>query len=130
MSDSELELIRRKKLMEMKKRLEKGVDATKSKDEQKNDENKVLRRFLIGRGWEVLEAARFQHPQAAKGIEKTLVKLISEGKIRNKISGQELYGLFHRLGLRVRLKTRIRVLEHGKLKDFEEKIKERISEWG
>ena len=56
-----------------------------------------------------------------------LVKLIIEGKIRNKISGEELYGLFRRLGIRVRLKTRIKILEHGELKSLEDKIREQTS---
>ena len=60
-----------------------------------------------------------------KRIENVLVQLISEGKIREKISGEELYSFFHQLGLRVELKTRIRFMEHGKLKSLKEKMKEK-----
>ena len=125
MSDQELESIRRKKLLKLKKRLEKKVEAAKGEEEQEVDPREVLNRFLIGRACEVLEAARLQYPQAAKGVEKALVKLILEGRVKEKITGEELYGLFHRLGFRVHLKTRIRIFEHGRLRSLEDKIKER-----
>lgn len=128
MSDLEFERIRRKKLLEIKKRLEEKAKTEKGRDEQKPSPGDVLNRFLVGRAWEVLQAARLQHPRAASQVENALIKLIQTRKIRGKITGEELFGLFYRLGFRVRLKTRIRVLEHGKLKSLEEKIKERTSE--
>jgi DNA-binding TFAR19-related protein (PDSD5 family) len=54
-----------------------------------------------------------------------LVQLILEGKVEEKISGEELYSFFHQLGLRVELKTRIQFMEHGKLRSLEEKMKEK-----
>ncbi len=87
-----------------------------------------MNRFFVDRAWEVLNAAKAQYPQAAEYVEKTLVKLISEGKLRTQISGEELYGLFLRLGYRVRLQTKISVLEHGKVKSLEDKIKEETSQ--
>jgi len=124
-------MIRRKKLLELKKQLEKKAKAkTTNKEKQKVSPREILNRFLVGRAWEVLEAARLQYPQAASVVEKALVKLIVDGRIKSKITGEELYGLFHRLGFRVRLKTRIRILEHGKLKSLEDKIKESTLEGG
>jgi len=127
MSDLELELLRRKKLSKMKKHLEKKAESERDKGNQKIEPVNVLNRFLVGRAWEVLEAARLQYPQAAKEVERILVRLILDGKIRDKITGEELYALFHRFGFSVRLKTQIRVLEHGELKSLEEKMKERTS---
>jgi len=127
MSDLEIELIRRKKLLELKKRLEKKAETERNTEEQKTEPKDVLNRYLIGRAREVLEAARLQYPEAAKEVEKALVKLVQGGRIKDKITGEELYGLFRRLGFDVRLKTHIRVLEHGKLKSLEEKIKEETS---
>ncbi|KYH42502.1 MAG: hypothetical protein AYL33_002320 [Candidatus Bathyarchaeota archaeon B63] len=125
MSDRELEALRQKKLMELKRLIQKRE---KEKTEEKRvDAQQILDRFLVGRAWEVLNAARAQYPQAARYVENALVKLITEGRIRKRISGEELYGLFRRLGVRVRLKTRIKILEHGKLKSLEEKIREQTS---
>jgi len=125
MSDLEFELIKRRKLLEMKKRLEKKPETGKNEDSQKIQPKDLLARFFIGRAWEVFNAARLQYPQAAEEVEKTLVKLIAEGRIKSKITGEELYGLFYRLGLRIKLETRINILEHGELKSLEQKMRER-----
>jgi len=126
-SDRELEALRQKKLMELKRLLQKREKEKEKGEEKREDPRKILDPFFIGRAWEVLNAAKAQYPQVARYVENTLVRLIMEGKIRNKISGEELYGLFRRLGIRVRLKTRIKILEHGKLKSLEDKIKEQSS---
>lgn len=121
-------MLRRRKLLEIKKRLEsKAKEEKKERERVKINPEQVLNRFFTGRAWEVLRAARFQYPQAAREIERALVRLILSGRVRSKITGEELYGLFYRLGFRVHLETRIRVLEHGKLKSLEEKIREETS---
>jgi len=127
MSDRELESIRRKRLQELKKQFEKKAE-TETKDEKAESPQKVLNRFFVDRAWEVLNAAKAQYPQAAEYVENTLAKLVSEGKLRTQISGEELYGLFLRLGYRIHLQTRITVLEHGKVKSLEDKIKEETSQ--
>jgi len=127
MSDRELEALRKKKLKQMKE-YAKSKTKVETEKPQEGDQRKVLNRLFVGRAWEVLNAAKAQYPEAAKQIENTLVKLITEGKIRSRITGEELYGLFLRVGLRVRLQTRIQVLEHGKVKSLEEKIKEETSQ--
>ncbi len=126
MSDRELDAIRRKRLQALKKQFEKKTEIEK-KDERGESPQKVLNRFFVDRAWEVFNAAKVQYPQAAEYVENTLVKLISEGNLRTQISGEELYGLFLRLGYRVRLQTKISVLEHGKVKSLEDKIKEETS---
>jgi programmed cell death protein 5 len=127
MSDRELEALRRKKLLELRRTLEKKMETETEKGQEASPKD-VLNKFFIERAWEVLNAAKVQYPQVAGQIENTLVKLITEGKIKGKISGEELYGVFLRLGLRVQLQTRIQVLEHGKVKSLEEKIKEETSQ--
>lgn len=136
MSDEELEALRRKRLDKLRRRLEKETKMESQKVEQKvlaaekraETSEDILNRFFTGRAWEVLNAAKAQYPQAGRHIENTLIKLIKEGRIRSRISGTELYGLFRRLGYRVRLQTRIQILEHGKVKSLEQKIKEETSQ--
>jgi len=127
MSDKELDVIRRKRLQELKRHLKIKAE-TEVKDQKVESTQVILNRFFINRAWEVLNAAKVQYPQAAEHIENTLVKLIREGKIKTQISGEELYGLFRRLGFRIRLQTKITVLEHGKVKSLEDKIKEETSQ--
>jgi DNA-binding TFAR19-related protein (PDSD5 family) len=127
MSDRELEALRRKRLEKLRRRLEIETK-TEHKEERAESPRKTLDRYFTGRAWEVYNAAKAQYPQVARNIETTLVRLIKEGRIKSKISGQELYGLFRRLGYRVRLQTRIQVLEHGKVKSLEDKIREETSQ--
>ena len=126
MSDRELEYIRRKRLLELKKHLGKK-DEVKAAPKRVESYQDVLNRFFVDRAWEVLNAARIQYPQAAEYVERMLAKLIQDGKITAKISGEQLYGLFRHLGYRVHLQTKITVLEHGKVKSLEDKIKEETS---
>jgi len=123
MSDTELDVIRRKRLQELKKQFGKKAEP-EPKDEKAESPQQILNKLFVDRAWEVLNEAKAQYPQAAEYVENTLVKLITEGKLRTGISGEELYGLFIRLGYRVRLQTKISVLEHGKVKSLEDKIKE------
>lgn len=124
MSDLELEMIRLKKLMELKRRLTEKIETEKPKEV---DPHEVLDKVFIDRAWEVFNAAKAQYPEVAQYIERLLVKLILEGKIKERITGEELYGLFLRLGYKVRLQTRINIVEHGRVKSLEQKIREEIS---
>jgi len=79
--------------------------------------------LLKGRALEVLRTAEAQYPQATTQIEDELARLIKEEKIKGPISGEALYTLFRRIGLRVRLKTKIVYIEDGKEKSLSEKLK-------
>jgi DNA-binding TFAR19-related protein (PDSD5 family) len=122
MADTELDRLRKRKLLQIQKRFLKGKTEGKaiSKEEEKWA---LLNQVFIDRAWEVFRAVKLQYPEETKRIEEVLVRLIMEGKIKEKISGEELYSFFHQLGLRIELKTCIRFMEHGKLKSLEEKMK-------
>jgi len=124
MTDTELDRLRKSKLLLMQKRfLAAKTDGKAISKEEKSWA--LLNKVFIDRAWEVFKAAQLQYPGEMKRIEDVLVQLISEGKIKEKISGEELYSFFHQLGLRIELKTHIRFMEHGKLKFLEEKMKEK-----
>ncbi len=127
MSDTELEAIRRKRLQELKRQFGKRAEP-ELEGEKAESPQQILNRLFVDRAWEVFNEAKVQYPQAAEYVENTLVKLITAGKLRTQISGEELYGLFLRLGYRVRLQTKISVLEHGKAKSLEDKIKEETTQ--
>ncbi len=119
MIDDELERLRRRKLAQLSRRFlsEKG----EKKEEDKQD---LLKKVFVGRALEVFSAAQAQYPEIADKLRDVLVQLVSSGKL-TRLSGQELYSVLGRMGLRVRLKTTIRIKEHGKLKLLEEKLKEK-----
>ena len=111
--DKELELIRMKKLLELRKRL-------MAKREPSPRELVVSR--LVDRGLEVLEAAERKYPKKSKVVVKVLADLIKEGRI-DRISGGELLSLLRNLGMDVRLETRISVVEDGRLIPLSEKFR-------
>lgn len=118
MSDPELERLRRKKLAELSKRFLRNNEKKK-----KGDKKQILHKVFVGRAWEVFNATRVQYPQVAEKLRNILVQLASSGKITT-VTGEELYFLLRRLGLRVKLKTTIRFKEHGKLKSIEQKLRQ------
>jgi DNA-binding TFAR19-related protein (PDSD5 family) len=118
MSDSELAAIRRSKLRQLKRRL-----SAKQRKTEEIDADKILNEIFTGRAWEVFNAASYQFPNVMKEVKKALAKLALSGRLKA-VTGEQLYLFLKTLGLRVRLDTRIRYAEHGKLKSLADKIKE------
>jgi DNA-binding TFAR19-related protein (PDSD5 family) len=118
MSDSELQAIRRQKLQEFQRRA-----VAKQKKTEKVDADKILNRIFKGRAWEVFNAANYQFPDVMTKVKDALVRLALSGRLKE-VTGEQLYLFLRNLGLRVRLNTKIRYTEHGKLKSFAQKIKE------
>jgi DNA-binding TFAR19-related protein (PDSD5 family) len=124
--DNNLELLKRRKRLEMQKRLllKKTFELKKEEPEKPEDPQKMLATAFVGRGWEVWKAAEQQYPLVIQKIMPELVSLIKNGKLKDKITGEQLYWLFNSLGLRIRLNTKIRILEKGKLKTIADKLRE------
>ena len=119
MSDSELERLRRRRLAQYFERL----NSTKEEKKEEVSKQELLNQIFVGRAWEVFNATQAQYPQVANRLRDVLVQLFSAGRIK-KLSGQDLYSLLKKMGLRVKLKTTIRIKEDGKMKSIEEKMKE------
>jgi len=119
--DKELELLRRQRMARLMNRLQ----TRKTEEGRKaEDPKKILKRIVTNRAWDVLKAAESQYPEATCRVEEQLAHLVSKGKLAGPILGGQLLWLFRRLGMNVRLETRIRILEHEKLKTIGEKLKE------
>ena len=128
--DDELERIKQKRLAEMKRKmlLKQIMDQRESEPEPETPREatnqEVLDAMFGNRAWEVYSAAAYQYPQVIGQVEQILVEGIKEGKIANIIDGAALMGFFRQVGLPVRLKTKIRISDHGELKTLEQKMKE------
>lgn len=118
--DYELEKLKRKKLLELRRR----PSVSPRREGETKDPREVLKDILIGRAWEVYRAAWSQFPGVMPRVERALISAIRAGRIRNKINGESLYLFLRTIGLPVRLKTSIRIKEHGELKTLQEKFKE------
>lgn len=116
--DAELRLLERKKLEAMRRRIKAAPAPTKA---EKSD-RQVVEEMLYDRGDEVLDAAYSFYPVQTEGMVKELAGMVRNGRLKEKVSGGELYSIFRQLGLRFRLKTSIRVQDKGKLVELSEKL--------
>ena len=121
MSDDELEAIRRKKLLALQKKLTKTPETI-----GEIDTNKVLDGIFKGRAWEVFNYATFQFPNVMSKVKEGLVELATSGRLKQ-VNGEQLFSFLRKMGLRVRLNTKISFTEHGRLKSLEDKLKEDLS---
>ena len=137
MDDSDLELIKARKMKKLQEQLaskekEKEKDkinlelqnkTNKNKPEGIDSERNFLLRYLYDRGDEVLKLAEQQFPMQTKIIIKRLNELIRFGEI-SKISGGDLLAVYRSLGLNIRVDTHISISDHGKTISFSDKLKQ------
>ena len=124
--DSDIEILKAKKMQEMMKRMIKQKKENMEKEIRKREpsEREILLSYLYDRGEEVLNLAESQFPVETRAITNRIVELINIGEINRKISGGELLVLFRSLGLNIKINTTIKIEEHGKYVSFSEKIKQ------
>ena len=125
---SDLDLLRQKKALELRRRLllsqAKQVEqAQPQADEAKVNPRDTVRKILVGRGVEVMETARRRYHEEIGMLERKLAGLIENGRLKGPVSGEELYSFLRRLGLEFSMDTKIRIIEGGKLKSLEEKLR-------
>ncbi|MEM3383045.1 MAG: hypothetical protein QXL52_04630 [Nitrososphaerales archaeon] len=113
--DKDLELLKTRKLLELKKKFIKKTEEEESRD-------LVLSR-LVDRGEEVLMIAERDYPKNTAIIVKKLAELIKSGSLKGYISGGELLWLFRALGMDIRIETKIMIKEDGKLVSLKDKLK-------
>lgn len=128
--DSELEWMKQRKLLAMRRRFlkEKALEAEQTakllRQQQQKAPEEVLQTLFVGRAWEVWNAAKLQYPKATREVAKSLANLVESNKLKERISGEQLFWLFRQLGLPIRLKTRIRILDSGEVKTIADKLRE------
>lgn len=120
MNDLELEAMRRKRYLQLQKRM--AIKENKTKEPNADD---VLNRVFKGRAWEVFNSASHQFPEVMTRIKELLVKLALSGEVKE-ITGEELYLFLVDLGLKVRLQTKIEFASHGEVKSLHDRLKEEL----
>lgn len=131
--DKELELLKAKRLLEMKQNIsqqQKQEELKLLKDKQKTsapDPREILIKRLGYRGLEVLQAAESQFPQETRLVVVKLAELLQSGEVTETIDGGKLLTLFRSIGIPVRVQTTINVEQDGKLVSWSDKLKENIS---
>ncbi|MEM2955895.1 MAG: hypothetical protein QXM25_04175 [Nitrososphaerales archaeon] len=116
--DKELDLLKAKRLLELKKKFTKKTKETK----EEGSRDLVLSR-LVDRGEEVLIIAERDYPKNTALIVDKLAELIRSGSLKGFISGGELLWLFRALGMDIRIETKIMIKEDGRLIPIKDKLK-------
>jgi hypothetical protein len=70
-----------------------------------------------------METARRYYPAEIGRLEASIAALVTEGKLRGPVSGEELFAFLRRLGLSFSMDVKIRIKEHGELKSIEDKLR-------
>ncbi|MEE8132445.1 MAG: DNA-binding protein [Nitrososphaerales archaeon] len=118
--DPDLEIIKARKLRDLRRKAEKPEKAEKPKVKSDRD---LLIECLVDRGIEVLTIAESQYPKETAIVVSKLVELIKKGELQDTIPGGSLLALFRSIGLRVRMNTKISIEEHGRLVSLADKLK-------
>ncbi|MEM2160792.1 MAG: DNA-binding protein [Candidatus Nitrosotenuis sp.] len=120
--DRELEILKAKRLAEMKK----NIVSQSQKQEKKQTTSPSYRDIVIShlgyRGMEVLQNAESQFPNEAKMIIDRLGQLFHTGEINEEIDGGKLLALFRSVGINVRMQTKINVEQDGKFISLSDKL--------
>ena len=124
--DRELEIIKARKMRELREQAAAKERRRKIQDEKSSIEKskkQTLLNYVYDRADEVLSAAEAQYPSQTMAVINRILDLIERGDVQQKISGGELLSLFRMLGLHIRMNTTIKIEDHGKLVSFSDKLK-------
>jgi DNA-binding TFAR19-related protein (PDSD5 family) len=122
--DKDLELLKKRRLAEMKKNIalkQKQNDISDSKEASQSARDTLLKK-LGYRGLEVLQNAELQFPSETKIVVEKLGELLYSGEIDEEIDGGKLLALFRSVGINVRMQTKINVEQDGKFVSLSEKL--------
>ena len=124
--DEDIELIKSKKMLERWSKIAKDRKMKRSNEQQKlkerNDRELVLS-YLYDMGEDVLVLGESQFPVQTKTLIKRIAELIKDGKVKEKIPGGVLLDLFRYAGMDPKIKTSIKIEDHGKMLSFSEKLR-------
>lgn len=125
--DPDIAILKAKKMKENMERMvrqQKEKELKEMKIKNISLEKEAILSYLYDRGDEVLALAELQFPDQTRIIISRILELIKEGEITKKISGGELLSLFRSLGLNIKVKTTIKIEDHGKYVSFADKLKQ------
>lgn len=121
--DRELELLKAKRLAEMKKNIS---QSQKEQQKQPTDKPPSYRDIVIShlgyRGMEVLQNAEQQFPNEAKMVIDRLGQLFHTGEVNEELDGGKLLALFRTVGINVRMQTKINIEQDGKFVSLSDKL--------
>jgi DNA-binding TFAR19-related protein (PDSD5 family) len=125
--DPDIAIIKARKMKELWKQaaLERSKAAQKEQGQKARTktDREIVSDLLYDRGEELLKLAEIQFPAQTRMIVNRIADLTKLGEIQQRISGGELLMLFRSIGVNLRVKTTIKIEDHGKLVSVSEKLK-------
>ncbi|MFO8109340.1 MAG: DNA-binding protein [Thermoplasmata archaeon] len=95
--DEESEIIKRKKLEQLKNQLEASQTEEDAEDDYKQEKEALLRSLLTPEARERLGRVRVARPEVAEGIEQQIMMLAQRGMIKGKIDDDTLKKLLKKI---------------------------------
>lgn len=97
MSDEELEALRQKKLAALKEQAAQEQMQDQAAAEVQAQKEAILRQILTPEARQRLTNVRMVRPQMAEQIELQLIQLASSGRLRGRVTDEQLKGLLKQL---------------------------------
>jgi programmed cell death protein 5 len=97
MSDDELDAIRQKKLAELQQQAAQEQAVEQQAAEAQAQKDAILRQILTPEARSRLTNIRMVKPQLAEQIEMQLIQLAGSGRLKGRVSDEQLKGLLQQL---------------------------------
>ena len=129
--DAELERLKARRLAEMRARARMQEAAEAGADGESEDAGAAAARrtprdalvsALGHRGAEVLEAAERQYPAQAPAVVDELGRMVVHGQLPGGLDGGGLLYVFRSVGINVRLDTKIKVEQDGRMVSLSDRL--------
>ncbi len=106
--DEELEEIRRRKLMELQREIQRRIEEERKRQEEELKREAILRQILTPEARQRLYNIKLVKPELATQIENLLIQLAASGKINKMITDDELKKILMKISSQTKKEFRIR----------------------
>jgi len=118
--ERDVELIKRRMLLEMQKRM---LRASQEEKKEVVDFEKVFIEHLSDDGRLMYEKAVDQYGEQARKIAEKLGKLYYLGRLQGRMNAETVYWIFREVGLPIKIETKIVYKKGGEVKSIGEMLK-------
>lgn len=108
--DEELEEIRRRKLLELQREIQRRIEEERRRQEEEIKREAILRQILTPEARQRLYNIKLVKPELALQIENLLIQLAASGRLEKKITDEELKKILIKISSQTKREFRIKRL--------------------
>ncbi len=108
--DEELEMIKRRKLLELQRRLQEEERIRREREALEAQRREILRRILTPKARERLNNLRLVRPDIARFVEDQLIMLVQSGRIRPPITDDVVKAILEQVYEQTHRDIKIRII--------------------